>query len=359
MSTKSATLIRRERMEITIPILIDYYLTTKKLKGCSAKTLLNTRSNLDKFVRYLQQRGHSLRLADLKLQDARSYAAELQGNVTKYAGHPINKPVANYTYSMQTVHTYVRYLRTFSVWLKQEGYTKDSLFERLELPKLPQIKIDVLKPEEIQQVLASINPNSFIGARLYAMVLVLLDTGIRRGELASLKLADVDWERGVFKVFGKGAKERLVPIGATAKQALFRYVNVFRPKPAANNVDHVFLAVDGFPLSPHAIGHALDRLAKHSGVTRLHAHLLRHTNGVQYLMLGGDTRSLQLFLGHASPFMTHHYEQLKDEHVIAQHRKYSPVDAIQITTRRVGSRRKPTQAKAADHTVAGAREESH
>ena len=79
---------------------------------------------------------------------------------------------------------------------------------------------------------------------------------------------------------------------------------------------------------------------KRSGVTRLHAHLLRHTSGVHYLMLGGDTKSLQMFLCHASPFMTHHYEQLKEEHVMAQHRKFSPADAIEVAPRRFGRPKK-------------------
>jgi len=94
-----------------------------------------------------------------------------------------------------------------------------------------------------------------------------------------------------------------------------------------------------------AIGHMFERLAKKSGVTCLHAHLLRHTNGVLYLMGGGDTKSLQMFLGHASPFMTHHYEQLKDEHVLAQHRKFSPMDRMQIAPRRFGKKKKEKAQK--------------
>jgi site-specific recombinase XerD len=81
MRKKSERLIRKERMEITLPILIEYYLNTKKIKGCSPKTLLNTKSNLTKFVRYLEQQGHSLRLSELTFEHARAYAAELQAQV--------------------------------------------------------------------------------------------------------------------------------------------------------------------------------------------------------------------------------------------------------------------------------------
>lgn len=343
MSHKSELLRKKERMEITLSTLIEYYVTSKQVKGCSKKTLIGLSSNLARFVRCLTQNGHSLKLADLTIHDARSYIASLQGTVTKYEGHTLTPPKPGCTFSPQTVHKHVTTLRAFSNWLHREGYTKDPLFDLLELPKLPQIKIEVLSPEEIQQVLSCINPSTFMGARLYAMVVLMIDSGVRAGEVVGVKLGDVDWARGVFKVFGKGSKERFVPLGGTAKQLLLRYVQVFRPKPARPDVDNVFLSVDGYPLTVNAITQIMKRLARNSGITRLHAHLLRHTCGVQYLMVGGDTKSLQMFLGHSSPFMTHHYEQFTDEQVMAQHRKYSPIDALGVAPRRFSKGKRAAQ----------------
>lgn len=336
MSHISDQLRKKERMEITLPTLIDYYITTKQVKGCSKKTLLGLKSNLGKFVRYLNQSGHSLKLADLSIHDARGFIMSLQGTVTKYEGHTLTPEKPGCTFSPQTIHKSVTTLRAFSNWLRDEGYTKQPLFALLELPKLPQTKIQVLDQEEIQQLLASINPSTLLGARVYSMVTLMLDSGPRASEVIGLKLPDVDWERGVLKVFGKGAKERFVPMGAISKQVMLRYVQAFRPKPARPDIDNVFLSLDGYPLTVNAITQIMKRLAKNSGIPRLHAHLLRHTCGVQYLMVGGDTKSLQMFLGHASPFMTHHYEQFKDEHVTAQHRKYSPIDALGVMPRRFG-----------------------
>lgn len=336
MSHKSERLRKQERMEITLPTLIEYYITSKRVKGCSKKTLIGLTSNLGRFIRYLKQNQHSLKLANLTIHDARAYISSLQGTVTKYEGHTLTPPKPNCTFSPETVRKHAVTLRAFSNWLHQEGYTNQPLLEMLELPKLPQTKIEVLSPEEIQKVLACINPSTFMGSRLYAMVVLMIDSGLRAGEVVGVKLADVDWERGVFKVLGKGSKERFVPLGGTAKQVLLRYVQVFRPKPARPDVDNVFLSVDGYPLTVNAITQIMKRLAKNSGIKRLHAHLLRHTCGVQYLMVGGDTKSLQMFLGHASPFMTHHYEQLTDEQVMAQHRKYSPIDALGVSPRRFG-----------------------
>lgn len=348
MSHKSERLRKKERMEIKLPLLVEYYASAQQVKGCSKKTLKCTRSNLGKFISFLQGHGHSLKLMDLTVQDARDYVAYLQGTVNKYEGHKFTHPHPNSTLSPVTVHTHVRSLRAFSNWLAREGYLKTPPLALLELPKLPQKKIDVLSPEEIHQVLATINPDTLVGARAAAMVLLMLDTGIRAGELVGMKLRDVDWNWGVFKVFGKGAKERFVPLGATPKQALLRYVQTFRAKPARDGIDYVFLSLDGYPRTVNAIVRIMHRLGKNSGVTRLHAHLLRHTCGVQYLMVGGGTKSLQMFLGHSTPDMTAHYEQFKEEHVHAQHRKFSPVDTLGIAYRRLGNRRAVVQSTRQD-----------
>ncbi len=343
MSRKSDLLRKKERMEITLPTLVEYFASSRQIKGCSPKTLIATRGNLGKFMRFLKGRGHSLRLGDLSIQDARAYAAYLQGTVTKFEGHKFNRPLPGSKYSPETVHTHVRALRSFSFWLTREGYTQTPVFELLELPKLPQKKVDVLSPEEIHQILSSINPDTCKGSRLLAIVMLMLDSGIRAGELVGLKLPDIDWNRGVFKVMGKGSKERFVPFGSTAKQMLHRYIQVYRPNPIRPDIDHAFLSLDGYPLTVNAVVHMMTRLADNSGVARLHAHLLRHTCGVLYLLGEGDTKSLQIFLGHSSPRMTNHYEQLKDEHVLAQHRKHSPVDALGISYRRFGKRRSLVQ----------------
>lgn len=338
MSHKSEHLRKKERMSIQLATLIEYYATSKQVAGCSPKTIIALRSNLSRFVRFLEQRDHSLKLADLTIHDARAYIASLQGKVTKYEGHPLNHPIPDCEFSPQTIWSHVRSLRAFSNWLEKEGYTKTPIFEMLDLPKLPKKKIEVLSPDEIRQVLAAVNADTILGARLYAIILLMIDTGIRAGEVVGLKLANVDWERNVFKVFGKGSKERFVPMGASAKQALVRYVQIYRPQPARPDIDNVFLSVDGYPLTVNALIHIFMRLAKNCGVERLHAHLLRHTCGVQYLLAGGDTKSLQMFLGHSSPVMTHHYEQFKDEQMMAQHRKFSPADTLGLAQRRFGKR---------------------
>lgn len=123
MTNRTQVLLRKEQMEVTLPILVEYYATSKQVKGCSKKTLLGLRHNLGKFIHFLQSRGHSLKLKDLTLHDARDYMVSLQGIVTKYKGHTLTPEHPNSTYSPETVHTHARALRGFSTWLRNEGYT--------------------------------------------------------------------------------------------------------------------------------------------------------------------------------------------------------------------------------------------
>jgi hypothetical protein len=97
-------------MEILLTTLQDYYPTSKKLTGCSPKTLTAMQSVLSWFIRFLEARGHSLKLADLTFQNARDFSNSLNGKITKYEGHKFNYPVPDSHYAPDTIHSYVRIL---------------------------------------------------------------------------------------------------------------------------------------------------------------------------------------------------------------------------------------------------------
>ncbi|MDH7487558.1 MAG: tyrosine-type recombinase/integrase [Anaerolineae bacterium] len=233
----------------------------------------------------------------------------------------------------QTIHGYVRTLKAFASWLEREGYTSDNRFKKLKPPKVPKKLVQVLNEEEIKTILNSFNQDTQLGARAYAICVLFLDTGIRSGELCGITLDDVDFKRGVIKVNGKGAKERIVPFGNMAKKALMRYTRVFRPEPAMGAIDNLFLSTDGYPLTVNAIAKIMRRVAQRTGVERLHTHLWRHTSAVRYLMAGGDVFSLQTILGHETLEMTRHYVQLASRHIEIQHKRFSPADNLGLRRR--------------------------
>jgi site-specific recombinase XerD len=127
---------------------------------------------------------------------------------------------------------------------------------------------------------------------------------------------------------GKGSKERIVPIGDYVKMTLWTYINKVRPEPTVAGCDNLFLSTTGEPITANTIKLVFSRLAKNSGVKRLHAHLCRHTFAINYLLNGGDIFSLREILGHTTLEMVNHYLHFTRSQLTAQHHKYSPMDKL-------------------------------
>jgi integrase/recombinase XerC/integrase/recombinase XerD len=141
---------------------------------------------------------------------------------------------------------------------------------------------------------------------------------------------DVHMDEGYLKVMGKGKKERIVPIGNNSQRVLQRYLFRFRPEPVNPITDNVFLSASNGALTENSMKLMFARLAKRSGVPRLHAHLCRHTFATRFLINGGDVFSLQQILGHSTLEMVRHYVNLASSHVTIQHQKYSPLDRLNL-----------------------------
>jgi len=132
------------------------------------------------------------------------------------------------------------------------------------------------------------------------------------------------------RVLGKGNKERVGPIGMYCQQILSNYINNVRPVSQDDDCDSLFLTSTGKPITSNTIKLLFHRLAKASGITRLHAHLCRHTFAVNYIMNGGDLSSLKEILGHTTFEMVNHYLHFTKSQITAQHRKYSPMDRLHL-----------------------------
>lgn len=316
-------------MEITLPALIRLFAATKQTEGRTLKTVSWYTNMLLRFDKFL---GGDAKLPDVSIHEARAFVAHLQAMRNRYENHPF-RPKATGGLSPSTIHGYVRALKAFSSWLAAEEFTPKDIFARLKRPITPKPVIQILTEDELAALLSTINPKCLLGARLYTMVLLLLDTGMSAGELCGIKLDDVHLDEGYVKVFGKGQKERIAPFGDTTKRALLRWLMTWREE-LANGTDALFLSNNGQPLSYGALSKAIKRLGNRSGIPRLHPHLFRHTFAVSYLMNGGDVMTLRLILGHATLDVTLMYMHLAEAHVKLQHHKFSPVDRLGIGRRR-------------------------
>jgi site-specific recombinase XerD len=335
MSHKTTAARRRENMSLELPQAVDYFCTSMTLEGKSPETVLWHRKKLPAFAQFLQQQGHSLKVKDVRVEDARAFIKSLLERKTRYNAHVLRKEVEG-GLAMTTVHGYARSLRTFASWLEREGYTNENIFEGLKPPKLPQILIEPLAEDEIRKILLLIPQDTSEGVRSYAVVLLFLDSGIRLSELINLRISQIDFAVGQFKVFGKGAKERIVPMGVAARRAVIRYKDHFRPQPVNPNEDRLFLTMAGQPISKDSVEKLIQRLARKANIPRLHPHLLRHSFAVRYLINGGDVFTLQKILGHSTLDMTRRYVTLANSDVKDKHRQYSPIDNLGLAEHRRG-----------------------
>jgi site-specific recombinase XerD len=196
--------------------------------------------------------------------------------------------------------------------------------------------VEVLAQEEVSRILSCVDHDTATGCRDLAIIVTFLDTGLRLSELTGLPMSDAHLDQGYLKVMGKGSKERIVPIGNTARKALQRYVFHFRPEPLYLDQDHLFLTLDGKPMTANGVKLIFQRLARKSGVKRLHVHLCRHTFATNYLTNGGDVFSLQQILGHTTLEMARRYVTLASSQVRVQHRKFSPMDRMNLGRVRLG-----------------------
>jgi site-specific recombinase XerD len=320
-------------MDLTLPMLRDLFTATKQTEGKSPETIVWYTQRLSAFLDFL---GSEPQLSDLTLDNARAFIAELQSRDIRFATHPHMVPKEG-GLSPYTIHAYVRAIKAFASWLHEEGFLPTNVMHRLKRPKLPQPMIEILTDEEIERLVNSPNPGTFLGSRLLSAMLIFLDTGIRASELLGLKLEDIDWHNDTLKVWGKGNKQREVSIDAQTKKYLLRHIHVFRPEPHNPNTQEVFLSVEGMPMSYTALSHMIKRAGEKVGIPRLHAHLFRHTFAVKYLMNGGDVMTLKLILGHSTLDVTQVYMHLASSHVKIQHERFSPVSRLRISPRKRGS----------------------
>lgn len=223
------------------------------------------------------------------------------------------------TLSPMSVAGYVRGLRAFGHWLRKDGLAAARALCGLALPRVPRKVIEPLSDADLRGLLSA------AGERDRAVVLLLLDTGLRVSEVVGIRLGDLRPD-GSIKVLGKGAAERIVPVGAAARRAIGAYLA--ERGPGAPD-ERLFLNQAEQPLTPSGISQLLRRLRRRTGVSaRCNPHTFRHTFAHNYLVNGGDALSLQRILGHSSLDMVKRYVRLSDIDLAGRHRTASPGDRL-------------------------------
>ena len=294
--------------------VIAEYRAALRTAGRSPRTIRWYGDQLDDFVAFVERDGGRATLDDLCPPMARRWLLATQ------AGR--DRPLAPASLAGR-----VRTLRAFGSWVTREYELAEDPLRRLPIPRVPQLLVPSLREADLRELLRATD-TSREAERDRAIVLLLLDTGLRLAEAAGLRIRDVDLVEGRATVMGKGARQRMVPIGRRTRQALRRTLAALGDlRPDAP----LFVTADGEPLSPHGFQQVFRRLRGRVSLSvRCSPHVLRHTFARSFLRNGGDVFSLQRILGHSprSLQVTRRYLDLDDDDLRAVHRNVSPVDRL-------------------------------
>lgn len=284
---------------VSLGAAVDLFIAAKAAEGASDRTIEWYRMITSRAVRRF---GSDRPVDRIPAADLRVWLLELRE-----------------TLAPESIAGYVRGLKAFGNWCNAEELATAAGFRALRRPHVPQKLIAPFSTGELERLLALADP------RERAITLLLLDTGLRLAEVASLRVGDLRPD-GTIRVWGKGAKERIVPLGSTARRGLLRYVAERDPIGPA---DPLFVGRSGERLTRRGIQLALARLGRRAGVgTRCSPHTFRHTFARGYLVNGGDVFSLQQILGHATLDMVRRYVSLSEADLVARHRIASPADRL-------------------------------
>lgn len=225
-----------------------------------------------------------------------------------------------------SVRTYARAVRVFYRYLYFEDLI-DININKLQLMKANTEVILPLSDVEVKQLLNSFDVDSFLGVRDKLICMLMLDCGLRRGEVVKLTNSDIDLLNCTLKINGKGSKQRIVSYGNLTNL----YINLYkdlRPDVLTSSSDSFFLTIHSEPITHNTIKMLFQDLKTKSGITRLYPHLLRHTFATNYIYNGGNLEVLRVLLGHSTISITQIYIHLASQMHIINDKYNSHLDTL-------------------------------
>ena len=217
-------------------------------------------------------------------------------------------------------------LRSFFRHLVREKHRATDPTELLSGPRRSRRAPDTLTVREAARLIEAPSPMDAYGVRDRAILELAYSSGLRASEIGGLLLTQVDLDQNLVRVFGKGAKERLVPLGDAARLAIEAYLVSSRPKFVKPHTgSELFISERGRAISRKTIWHLVRKHAAHAGLEKpVMPHLLRHSFATHLLGGGADLRAIQEMLGHASITTTQIYTAVEGKRLVSEHARFHP-----------------------------------
>lgn len=276
-------------------------------KNSSKNTIESYRSDIEKFHEYIKKK--NLKIEKIGKNEILNYMVSLRKK----------------EYASATIYRRYSSLKEYFIFLKRKNIIDSNPMENMSRPKRTKKLPDVLSERDVEKLLNIFEKNDLKEIRDYAIVEFMYATGVRISELIGIKINNILWEYGVVRVFGKGSKERLIPLGKYAKKALKKYLDT-RKKKMKKIIDrkYLFLNLRGKKLSRSGVWRILKKYFKKAGLEDAHPHTLRHSFATHLLNNGADIRYVQEMLGHSDIITTQIYTHITDERIKSEYLKYHP-----------------------------------
>jgi len=297
-------------IENTMDQMLDqflHYLIVEK--GLAKNTIEAYSHDLNRFSDYLKAKG---------IQDIL--------NVGKFDVRAFLLVLKRQGLSTKTISRNLVAIRTFFKFLIQEGILEANPIEEVGSPTVAKTLPEILTLKEVEELLEQPNIKTPLGIRDRAMLEMLYATGMRVSELTRLPMNQVNLEGGYVLIYGKGSKERMVPLGSEAMKWLALYLRMARGRFAKRKESNaLFISRSGKGMSRQRFWRSLKEYGRRAGIRkRISPHLLRHSFASHLLERGADLRSVQIMLGHVDISTTQIYTHVTGERLKKIHQRYHP-----------------------------------
>ncbi len=292
-------------------IFLKEYLSLIRIeKNLSRNTIAAYKNDLTSFFRYLNNFGIS-DPSDISYQHLSSFF----------------KALNNIGIASSSAARYYSSVKGFFHYLIKNNYINSNPVEKLSLPKLKKSLPTVLSVREVDQILSQPDIENKLGLRDKAVLELLYACGTRVSELINLKISDLYFSEEIIRVFGKGSKERLIPVGSSAINWVNKYLVESRVliQKKIKSENYVFLNNRGSKLSRMGIWKIVNRYSAEAGMSKqIHPHTFRHSFATHLLEGGADLRAVQEMLGHVDISTTQIYTHIDQEYIKQVHKDYHP-----------------------------------
>ena len=277
-------------------------------KGLSKNTIQSYESDIYQLYQWNISKNKK-RITEIKKIDTSQYISYLFSQNLKSTS--VNRKISS--------------LKTFFNFLLKKKLNNANPFADQIMPKKPISLPKSISEDDVVKLLDAPKPDSLIGLRDKAMLELLYASGVRISELVNIKFSDLDLERNIIKVFGKGSKERLVPFGEDAAQCISAYIDERKKNKDIASTKYIFLNNRGSKISRHAFWHRLKEYCLEIGLKRdISPHTLRHAFATHLLNRGADLRSVQVLLGHSDLSTTQIYTHIAKQRLSELVKKHHP-----------------------------------